>query len=78
MMGEKQAVSQEIRVKMQEIKQIYQEGCGCLLDFSQELDQLMVGKKNLERVNTLLKDYINIDSEMDELKSMIDSSKHVI
>jgi hypothetical protein len=37
----------------------------------------MISKRNLERVHTLLKDYINIDNEIDELKANINSSEHV-
>jgi len=66
---ERQEVSGKAKRDLHQLKSKFDDGIGDFLDFSKELDDLITAKNNLARVHTLLQDYINIENELDDLKS---------
>jgi len=71
-LGEKDAVVAELKKQIDSLKTIYDESCGEFGEISDDVDRLMLAKKNLERVLGQLKDYINIERDVEELQRKMD------
>lgn len=54
-------MSRQIKDKVDSIKDIWKNSSGKFSNMSKEVDDLLVAKRNVERVISTIEDYLNID-----------------
>ena len=65
---EKEQVTKEIRVKIENIREIWEQSSGKFADISDDVNQLLLAKRHVERVISMLQNFLNIEERVDELK----------
>ena len=76
-LSEKEQVSREIKEKIEYIRGIWNESCGRFAEISDEVDNLLIAKRNVERVLGMIKDYINIDKEVADMFAKLEDQEEI-
>lgn len=68
---EREQVTKEIRVKIEAIKDIWTNSCGKFSDISEEVNELLIAKRHVEKVMGMLQNFLDIESKVEELKEKL-------
>eukprot|EP00347_Sterkiella_histriomuscorum_P001774 403370734 len=68
---EKEQVTKEIRFKIEAIRDIWQSSCGKFTDISEDVDELLITKRHVERVASMLQNFLNIGEKVEELQRQL-------
>ncbi|CDW77151.1 UNKNOWN [Stylonychia lemnae] len=74
---EKEQVTKEIRIKIEAIRDIWQQSCGKFSDISSEVDTLLITKRHVERVMSMLQNFLNIEEKVEELKGKLNDKDEI-
>ena len=66
-LAEKESLTGEIKTKLRELRNKWKNSSGKFAEISVFVDDLLTAKCNVEKVVTILRDYENIDEEVDDL-----------
>lgn len=61
-------MTKEIRAKIEAIRDIWENSCGKFADISEEVNELLIAKRHVERVMGMLQNFLNIEEKVEELK----------
>ena len=70
-MAEKENLTGEIKSKLVDIKDKWENSSGRFAELSPFVDDLLTAKCNVEKVVAILRDYENIDEEVEELNTKL-------
>ncbi len=68
LLNEKEEVTKDIRAKIGNIRDIWKNSAGRFADISQQVDDLLQQKRYVEQVLSMLQNFLDMDSKVEELK----------
>jgi hypothetical protein len=74
---QKEGVSREIKDKVESIRDIWKNSSGKFSNMSKEVDDLLIAKRNVERVISTIQDYLNIDLEVADLRERLEDDEEI-
>ena len=77
-LASKENLSGQMKQKLEQINQRWANSCGKFGDISMLVDDFFTAKYNLEKVLAILRDYENLDNEVDELKRIINNDQEIL
>ena len=76
-LSDKEQVTREIRVKLAQLKELWNSSCGKFSDISKAVDELLLSKRHVEQVLSMLSNFLNIESKVEELKSQLNDEEEI-
>ena len=74
-LANKNDVTKEIHQKLSVIKKLWTGSCGQLSpELSNQIDKILIAKRNIQKVVSILADYENLADELNELSSRLDDN----
>lgn len=67
MLSEREEVTKDIRAKISSIKDLWQASCGRFADISDDIDELLLKKRNVEQVLGMLRNFLDMEANVEEL-----------